>query len=87
MQENTMNTRDFINEYADGAVLFDACDSALIGYGSRVDMEPVAIYSYRLLVQSFIEQGMDEDDASEYVEYNIVGLWAGERTPIIVYEP
>jgi hypothetical protein len=76
-----------MNEYADGAVLFDGCDSALIGYGSRVDMEPIAIYSYRLLVQSFIEQGMDEDDASEYVEYNIVGLWAGERTPIIVYEP
>jgi hypothetical protein len=82
-----MNTRDFMKEYADGAVLFDNCDSALIGYGSRVDMEPVAIYSYRLLVESFIEQGMDEDDASEYVEYNIVGLWAGERTPIIVYEP
>jgi hypothetical protein len=82
-----MNMRDFINEHAEGAILFDGCDSALIGYGSRIDMEPVAIYSYRLLVQSFIEQGMDEDDASEYVEYNIVGLWAGERTPIIVYEP
>ena len=82
-----MNARDFINQYADGAVLFDGCDNALIGYGSRIDMEPVAIYSYRLLVQSFIEEGMDKDDASEYVEYNIVGLWAGERTPIIVYEP
>jgi hypothetical protein len=40
-----MNMRDFINEHAEGAILFDGCDSALIGYGSRIDMEPVAIYS------------------------------------------
>lgn len=82
-----MNIRDFVNDYAEGAVLFDGCDSALIGYGSRVDMEPVAIYSYRLLIKAIMDEGTSEEEAAEYVDYNIVGLWAGERTPIIVYEP
>lgn len=81
-----MNMRDLVGENAEGAVLFDGCDDALLGYGSRIDMEPVAIYSYRLLVDCFANQGMDEDEAIEYVEYNIVALWAGDRTPIIVYE-
>jgi len=87
MQENTMNMRDFINEHAEGAILFDGCDSALIGYGSRINLEPVAIYSYRLLIQAIMDEGTSEEEAAEYVDYNIVNLWAGERTPIIMYEP
>jgi hypothetical protein len=30
---------------------------------------------------------MTEEEAVEYVDYNIVGSWVGERTPIILYQP
>jgi hypothetical protein len=28
--------------------------------------------------------GMEYEEAEEYIEYNCIGAWVGERTPIIV---
>jgi len=78
---------EFVASHAEDAIVFDDCDSALIGYGSRIGMEPVAIYSHQLLVEHFIGQGMSEEEAVEYVDYNIVGSWVGDMTPIILYQP
>jgi len=78
---------EFVASHAEDAIVFDDCDSALIGYGLRIGLEPVAIYSHQLLVENFIGQGMSEEEAVEYVDYNIVGSWVGERTPIILYQP
>jgi len=81
------STREFIDEFAEGAVVFDGCDEAIVGYASRINFEPVVVYSYNLLVQVFIKQGMTEDEAIEWVDYNVVGSWVGERTPLILYTP
>jgi hypothetical protein len=78
---------EFVNSNAEGAVVFPGCESALVGYAARINLEPVAVYSYNLLVGAHIEQGLNEEEAIEYVDYNIVGLWAGERTPVILYTP
>mgnify|MGYP006919672697 CR=1 FL=1 len=78
---------EFIESFAEGAVVFPGCESALIGYASRINLEPIAVYSYNLLVEAHVAQGMTDEEAMEYVEYNIVGLWAGERTPVILYTP
>lgn len=69
----------------EGAVVFDECDEAIIGYGGQHGMEPVVIYDYDLLVGIFMRDGLTDEEAIEYVDYNIVGLWAGERTPIIMF--
>jgi hypothetical protein len=79
--------REFIDEFAEGAVVFDGCDEAIVGYASRINLEPVVVYSYQLLVGAFIKQGMTEDEAIDWVDYNIVGSWVGERTPLILYTP
>ena len=68
-----------------GAIVFDNCNAAIIGYGGQHGMDPVLVYDYDLLVQIFIEDGLTEQEAIEYVDYNIAGLWAGERTPIIMF--
>lgn len=69
----------------EGAIVFDNCNAAIIGYGGQHGMDPVLVYDYDLLVQIFIEDGLTEQEAIEYVDYNIAGLWAGERTPIIMF--
>lgn len=81
------SAREFIDEFADGAIVFDGCDEAIAGYATRINLEPVVVYSYKLLVEVFIKQGMTEDEAIEWVDYNIVGSWVGERTPVILYTP
>ena len=69
----------------EGAVVFDDCDAAIIGYGGQHGMEPAIVYDYDLLVQILIEDGLTHEEAIEYVDYNIAGLWAGERTPVIMF--
>ena len=79
--------RDFIDEFSDGAVVFDGCDEAIVGYATRINLDPVVVYSYNLLIEVFVKQGMTEDEAVEWIDYNVAGAWVGERTPLILYTP
>ena len=81
--------REWLDEVASGAILWDDCDAAIIGVGVRCGSEPVVVYDYDLLVKCFETAGMDPDDAAEYVDFNLVGAYVGERTPIILmrHEP
>lgn len=64
----------------------DGYDSACIGVITKLDGTPVLAYSWELLVKcSMEEHGMEDwEEAVEYVEFNIVGAYVGEDTPLIV---
>jgi hypothetical protein len=40
------------------------------------------IYSVGLCIDILTEQGMDEEEAEEYFDYNVSGSYIGEKTPI-----
>ena len=40
------------------------------------------IYSIQKCIEVLKEDGMDEIDAVEYFEYNVLGAYVGEKTPI-----
>ena len=48
--------------------------------------EPMlAVYSYEKMVQVLMDNDdLSYDDAVEYVDFNVVGAWVGEQTPVIV---
>jgi len=60
-------------------VLADGFDKAIIGVSNN-DMR--VIYSKSLYIDILMSQGMDEDEALEYFEYNVSGAYVGEKTPI-----
>jgi len=69
-------------------------DSALIGTAKifrEEQLVEVAMYSYDELINSFTEhfRGNDsedpEQDALEWVDYNVTGSYMGIYTPFIVY--
>ena len=62
------------------------CDEAIVGLGHRCGCESVVVYDYDKLVDVFIQQGMDEEESIEWIDYNILGAWIGEDTPIILME-
>jgi hypothetical protein len=68
-------------------LFIDDCDAALIGRGERCGQVPVAVYSYRKLVRCFMRMGMDEEEAEEWISFNIAGAWVGPHTPVILYRP
>ena len=69
----------------DGAVSWSDCDDAVIGTGSRCGSPDVFVYDYEKLIQVFVEQGMDYEEAVEWVDYNILGAYVGDTTPIIMF--
>ena len=62
------------------------CDDAIVGLGHRCGCDTVVVYDYDKLVDVFMQQGMDEEESIEWIDYNILGAWVGEDTPIILME-
>ena len=76
---------DYLNEIDTEILLMDGFDEAFIGTSQRINEPVLAVYSYDKLVDLLMTRdGMDDEQAMELVEYNCVGAWIGERTPIIV---
>jgi len=68
-----------------GKIFYDGCDEAYLGLAERCSKEPITVYGYDELVECFIKQGMTEEEAVEWVGFNIAGGWLGEATPLILY--
>ena len=58
---------------SDDAIRFDGLDGAIVGH----DHNGHFVYDYDLMVKIFVDEGMSEDEAAEWVEYNVVGVNAG----------
>lgn len=67
----------------DDEILFmDGFDNDCIaGIGIRFGQEPIVMYDYDKVINQLIRDGMTEDEASEWFDYNIIGAWVGDRTP------
>ena len=69
--------------YAD-ALLADGFGPALVGFGFHFNAA-VAIYDYVRCIAILVERdGMSEEDAVEFVEFNVAGAWVGPNTPVFM---
>jgi len=85
----TMITRETLDEHltemGESTLLMDGFDEACIGFSRRINEPLLAVYSYDKMVDILVERdGMDAEEAMEFIDYNCVGAWIGEQTPIIV---
>ena len=63
-------------------------DGALVGYVERCGQERIACYDYNAVIRALMDsEGMPEESALEWFEYNILGAWVGERTPCFLFRP
>lgn len=70
-----------IDRYPDERLIIaDGFDEAVIGFDSK-DMR--VVYSVTKCISILCEE-MDEPDAVEYFNYNVVDAYVGERTPIFI---
>lgn len=75
-----------IDEYAEGAILLDDLEEAIIGivedFGSPGKK---ILYSKRKILNILQERDlMTESEAEEYYDYNILGLYAGELNAVFL---
>ena len=64
---------------------WDGLDNAIIGVGERNNTDSMIVYDYNKMVKILVTRDdMSYEEAEEYIDYNIVGAWIGDTTPIIV---
>jgi hypothetical protein len=86
-----MTTKEILDElneaFADDDLLLaDGFEDALIGTVVGACRQPVACYDYMECVKILMKRDkMDEDTACEYLDFNAVGAYVGERTPLFLH--
>jgi hypothetical protein len=76
---------DIINEQAEGAVLLDGLDDAILGIVEEFGNGRRILYSRSKIIQILCERdSMTEEDAEEFYGYNILGLYASEQNPVFL---
>lgn len=75
----------YLKERDENTLLMDNLDEAFIGFSRRINEPLLAVYSWEKIIETLVvRDGMSYDEAIEYADFNILGAWVGEQTPIIV---
>lgn len=62
----------------------DGFDDCLIGIGLSFGKHGTLVYDQAKVIQKLEEQGMTNEEAFEYYEYNILGACLGDNMPVFV---
>lgn len=81
-----MSLRETIAEdYPDLLVLEpEYFDDAIIGLAQRIGMDVVCYDKEKVLELLCVKEGMTYEDAIEHFEFNIIGSWVGDTTPVFL---
>jgi|TARA_R100000081_G_C4670153_1_gene92073 hypothetical protein len=60
----------------------DGFDDALVGFTCGANT--VAVYDMSRMIDILVAEGMEHDDAVEHIDYNVIGNYVGEKTPIYI---
>ena len=93
-------TREEVAEYNEEALICDGFDDAIIGVAQRINL-CVAAYDVDKIIDILkadmtlddeeLKLSVEEQDsiryemALEYFNFNIIGSWVGENTPVFIY--
>jgi hypothetical protein len=78
-------TVEEIAEYNPEALVCDGFDEAIIGMAERINLGPVVAYDVEKMLEIMVERdGMTYEEAQEFFDFNIIGAWMGEFTPIFI---
>jgi len=78
-----MIDKDEIGDISPEALTCDGFDEAIIGIAERIGMETIVAYDKDKVLEILMKD-MSYEEAMEYYEYNILGAWMGDFTPIFI---
>jgi len=79
-----MTIREALAEIDEAMLMTEGFDDALIGYAQRCGQPALAVYDRAKCIDLLMKDGMTHEEAEEYFEYNVVGAWVGDRTPLFL---
>lgn len=84
--EERLNIRTELTDAWEEDFLFlteEEFDSAVIGVQERIGQPAVIAYDTAKIID-ILSRSMTRDEAWEYFEFNILGAYVGEKTPVFV---
>jgi hypothetical protein len=77
--------REWCAEHNEEALLADGFDDAIIGMAERCSKPALVVYDIEKCVDILVARdGMEWSDALEFLEFNTLGAWVGEMTPLFL---
>jgi len=59
-------------------------DDCMVGVANQFGRPPVVAYDYDKMIEVLMKDGMTYEEAVEYFDFNIIGGWVGEYTPVFI---
>lgn len=76
------NLRDKIADSFPQSILWDNLDNCVVGITS----EGRVVYSIDKMILHFMNEGMNEDESIEWIDFNILNQYIGEYTPLHIWD-
>jgi hypothetical protein len=73
-------------EDEEGILTADGLEDAFLGVAVRCSQPPLAVYDGQRCIEILMARdGMDEEAATKCFEFNTLGAWVGDRTPLYLW--
>ena len=76
--------KEYLSELNPDMLTVDGFDDAIIGYAERCGMPTICAYDVDKCIEVLMKDGCSYEEAMEYFDYNILGAYMGENTPIFI---
>jgi hypothetical protein len=73
-----------LQEANEDALTADGFEDAYLGYVVNHHRRPVAVYDYDLCRECLTRDGMTDEEAEDYLSFNVLGAYVGEDGPLFV---
>ncbi len=86
-EERLNDLREYLGSMFEGLLFLSEpeFDQAIVGLADRIGMSTVVVYDTSKIIDILCERdGMDREEATEYYEFNILGAYVGEQTPMFI---
>jgi hypothetical protein len=67
-----------------GLLKVDGFDDCYLGIGETYGSLPALVYDQTKIIEKLKQDGMDEEEAQEFFDFNILGAYLGEKMPIFL---
>lgn len=77
---------EWVSQYNEEALLADGFEDAVIGVAQRCSRPALVVYDAERCVEILMANGeMSYEDALEFFDFNTLGAWVGEGTPLFLW--
>lgn len=77
--------QEWAAEFNEEALFADGFEEAIVGMAERCGQPALVVYDIDIIIDILKNRdGMDETEATEFFNFNIIGAWMGEHTPLFL---